>query len=306
MKFKLSASIFAFLLTVFSPELFYVGPQVPSVAIYSTKDKQSECCPPVFKYLRCNFTDKSICRKTIFFHPAEVFDVETNERVNTTYNNMQMPKVENKTIVIDDYSMFSTPTPPPAHVESADTQLTCVSILMTLQPVTLYYEISSNLVPSVAALTMQILKPAGFIETAHYPLLLLVWVWIRLFSFGKRQNITVLQQLKLKFCTFLFGGRFTGRALKKHKSKRFWYANFDSLVWEIQNAGSSHFPWSPFLNQMASKDECCEHFTKYGMYDLSKPVTKTNVSDSSHRIVTLQYPCCESWSRRRPSSPSLD
>lgn len=82
---------------------------------------------------------------------------------------MQMPKVENKTIVIDDYSMF-----PPAHVESADTQLTCVSILMTLQPVTLYYEISSNLVLSVAALTMQILKPAGFIETAHYPLLLLV------------------------------------------------------------------------------------------------------------------------------------
>uniref|UniRef100_A0A671YZ35 Dipeptidyl-peptidase 6b n=1 Tax=Sparus aurata TaxID=8175 RepID=A0A671YZ35_SPAAU len=63
---------------------------------------------------------------------------------------------------------------PPAHVESADTQLTCVSILMTLQPVTLYYEISSNLVLSVAALTMQILKPAGFIETAHYPLLLLV------------------------------------------------------------------------------------------------------------------------------------
>lgn len=36
---------------------------------------------------------------------AEVFDVETNERVNKTYNNMQMPKVENKTIVIDDYSM---------------------------------------------------------------------------------------------------------------------------------------------------------------------------------------------------------
>lgn len=47
--------------------------------------------------------------------------METNERVNNTYNNMQMPKVENKTIVIDDYSMF-----PPAHVESADTQLTCV------------------------------------------------------------------------------------------------------------------------------------------------------------------------------------
>ncbi|KAM8726933.1 A-type potassium channel modulatory protein DPP6-like isoform 2-T2 [Acanthopagrus schlegelii] len=77
--------------------LYCKGPQVPSVAIYSTKDKQ------------------------------KVFDVETNERVNDTYNNMQMPKVENKTIIIDDYT-----------------------------------------------LTMQILKPAGFIETAHYPLLLLV------------------------------------------------------------------------------------------------------------------------------------
>uniref|UniRef100_A0A8D3C7K1 Dipeptidyl-peptidase 6b n=1 Tax=Scophthalmus maximus TaxID=52904 RepID=A0A8D3C7K1_SCOMX len=36
--------------------------------------------------------------------PAEVFDVETNERVNNTYNNMQMPKLEYKTITIDDYS----------------------------------------------------------------------------------------------------------------------------------------------------------------------------------------------------------
>uniref|UniRef100_A0A665U1Y5 Dipeptidyl-peptidase 6b n=1 Tax=Echeneis naucrates TaxID=173247 RepID=A0A665U1Y5_ECHNA len=56
-----------------------------------------------------------------------VFDVETNERVNSTYYNMQMPRLEYETITIDDYT-----------------------------------------------LTMQILKPAGFIETAHYPLLLLV------------------------------------------------------------------------------------------------------------------------------------
>ncbi|KAM7379359.1 hypothetical protein PAMP_004921 [Pampus punctatissimus] len=73
------------------------GPDIPSVAIYSTKDKQ------------------------------KVFDVETNERVNHTYNNMQMPRVEYETITIDDYT-----------------------------------------------LTMQILKPAGFVDTAHYPLLLLV------------------------------------------------------------------------------------------------------------------------------------
>uniref|UniRef100_A0A3P8WL41 Dipeptidyl-peptidase 6b n=1 Tax=Cynoglossus semilaevis TaxID=244447 RepID=A0A3P8WL41_CYNSE len=73
------------------------GPDVPSVAIYRTVDKQ------------------------------KVFEVETNSRVNHTYHNMQMPKAEYKTITIDDYT-----------------------------------------------LTMQILKPAGFTETAHYPLLLLV------------------------------------------------------------------------------------------------------------------------------------
>uniref|UniRef100_A0A8C7K4F0 Dipeptidyl-peptidase 6b n=1 Tax=Oncorhynchus kisutch TaxID=8019 RepID=A0A8C7K4F0_ONCKI len=73
------------------------GPDVPSVAIYSTKDRQ------------------------------KVLDLETNEGVNNTYHSMQMPKVEYETITIDDYT-----------------------------------------------LTMQILKPAGFIDTAHYPLLLLV------------------------------------------------------------------------------------------------------------------------------------
>ncbi|XP_060940676.1 dipeptidyl aminopeptidase-like protein 6 [Limanda limanda] len=73
------------------------GPDIPSVAIYSTEDKQ------------------------------KVIDVETNARVNHTYSNMQMPKVEYKTLTIEDYT-----------------------------------------------LTMQILKPAGFVDTAHYPLLLLV------------------------------------------------------------------------------------------------------------------------------------
>uniref|UniRef100_A0A1A8IS57 Dipeptidyl-peptidase 6b n=1 Tax=Nothobranchius kuhntae TaxID=321403 RepID=A0A1A8IS57_NOTKU len=73
------------------------GPDIPSVSVYRTEDKQ------------------------------KMFDVELNENVNATYNNMQMPKVENKTITIDDYT-----------------------------------------------LTMQILKPAGFVNTALYPLLLIV------------------------------------------------------------------------------------------------------------------------------------
>ncbi|XP_068196102.1 A-type potassium channel modulatory protein DPP6-like isoform X2 [Antennarius striatus] len=77
--------------------LFCKGPHVPNVAVYRTEDKK------------------------------KMLDVETNEMVNNVYNKMQMPKVENKTIIIDDYT-----------------------------------------------LTMQILKPAAFVDTAHYPLLLLV------------------------------------------------------------------------------------------------------------------------------------
>uniref|UniRef100_A0A672HIU4 Dipeptidyl-peptidase 6b n=1 Tax=Salarias fasciatus TaxID=181472 RepID=A0A672HIU4_SALFA len=73
------------------------GPDIPSVAVYSTEEKQ------------------------------KVFDVETNDRVIDMYNKMQMPQVTYETINIDDYT-----------------------------------------------LTMQILKPAGFSQTAHYPLLLLV------------------------------------------------------------------------------------------------------------------------------------
>uniref|UniRef100_A0AAQ4RKR5 Dipeptidyl-peptidase 6b n=1 Tax=Gasterosteus aculeatus aculeatus TaxID=481459 RepID=A0AAQ4RKR5_GASAC len=73
------------------------GPDIPSVAVYRTEDKQ------------------------------KVFDVETNERVNDTYHNLQMPRVEYETFTVGDYT-----------------------------------------------LTMQVLKPAGFVDTAHYPLLLLV------------------------------------------------------------------------------------------------------------------------------------
>lgn len=34
----------------------------------------------------------------------------------------------------------------------------------------------------ITALSMQILKPAGFMETSHYPLLLLVYVWARVYT----------------------------------------------------------------------------------------------------------------------------
>lgn len=81
---------------------------------------------------------------------AEAFSVETNENVNETYSSMQMPKVENKTIVIDDYSAYEN-----FPDNWGPSQFLTVPLC-------------------VAALTMQILKPAGFVDTAHYPLLLLV------------------------------------------------------------------------------------------------------------------------------------
>ncbi|XP_051769329.1 dipeptidyl aminopeptidase-like protein 6b isoform X1 [Ctenopharyngodon idella] len=88
----------------FSPDanLFLLnckGPVVPHSAVYSTRDGQYQ----------------------------KLLDVETNEELNTTLNNTQMPKVEYRKISIDDYS-----------------------------------------------LNIQILRPAGFIDTAHYPVLLLV------------------------------------------------------------------------------------------------------------------------------------
>lgn len=85
---------------------------------------------------------------------AEVFSVETNEKVNETYSSMQTPKVENKTIVIDDYSTQGR------RISKSPARWRPSHFLT---------------VPlCVAALTMQILKPAGFVDTAHYPLLLLV------------------------------------------------------------------------------------------------------------------------------------
>uniref|UniRef100_A0A8C8JGI5 A-type potassium channel modulatory protein DPP6 n=1 Tax=Oncorhynchus tshawytscha TaxID=74940 RepID=A0A8C8JGI5_ONCTS len=73
------------------------GPDVPFVAVYSTQDRQ------------------------------KVFDLETNENLRMRLDSMQMPRVENKEINIEDYT-----------------------------------------------LTMQILKPASFVDSSHYPLLLLV------------------------------------------------------------------------------------------------------------------------------------
>lgn len=78
--------------------------------------------------------------------------METNQRVSDAYSSMQMPKMENKNIVIDDYSTWGCAL---SRRQASDL-------------------LSYPAVRCVAALTMQILKPAGFVDTAHYPLLLLV------------------------------------------------------------------------------------------------------------------------------------
>lgn len=58
-----------------------------------------------------------------------------------------------------------------------------------------------------AALTMQIIKPAGFVETSHYPLLLLVYVWASDFIHTNTHTLllnhanSLFQKQKLRFCT---------------------------------------------------------------------------------------------------------
>uniref|UniRef100_A0A8C6L993 Dipeptidyl-peptidase 6b n=1 Tax=Nothobranchius furzeri TaxID=105023 RepID=A0A8C6L993_NOTFU len=55
--------------------------------------------------LSCKGEHHFTCNLHVTTFGGAMFDVELNENVNATYNNMQMPKVENKTITIDDYSM---------------------------------------------------------------------------------------------------------------------------------------------------------------------------------------------------------
>uniref|UniRef100_A0A669F400 Dipeptidyl-peptidase 6b n=1 Tax=Oreochromis niloticus TaxID=8128 RepID=A0A669F400_ORENI len=57
---------------------------------------------------KCGYMDVSFSHDMQYFllncKGEQVFDVETNKRLNNTYNNMQMPRVEYKTIDIEGYS----------------------------------------------------------------------------------------------------------------------------------------------------------------------------------------------------------
>lgn len=65
-----------FVTVFFLSESFSVGPQVPSVAVYSTKDKQSECPPTSCVTMFNNYTalfptvliDLQICNKQTLFN----------------------------------------------------------------------------------------------------------------------------------------------------------------------------------------------------------------------------------------------
>ncbi|KAK1786786.1 hypothetical protein P4O66_017181 [Electrophorus voltai] len=110
------------------------GPDVPYTAVYSTQDRLYQ----------------------------KLLDVETNALLNITVSSMQMPRVEYRTITIDEYP-----------------------------------------------LNIQILKPAGFIDTAQYPLLLLVD--------GTPGGQTVTEQFQVDWATVLVSSystiimRFDGR-----------------------------------------------------------------------------------------------
>uniref|UniRef100_A0A3Q3CIP6 Dipeptidyl-peptidase 6b n=1 Tax=Haplochromis burtoni TaxID=8153 RepID=A0A3Q3CIP6_HAPBU len=58
---------------------------------------------------KCGYMDVSFSHDMQYFllNCKEVFDVETNKRLNNTHNNMQMPRVEYKTIDIEGYSKCS-------------------------------------------------------------------------------------------------------------------------------------------------------------------------------------------------------
>lgn len=110
----LNEFLLSHLLFIIFHELPLIGPDIPSVAVHSTEDKQSECCLcTAHEEARLTVLDSLVTKCVIprfksslfLYLTAEVFDVETNEKVNITYNSMQMPKVQYETITIDDYSM---------------------------------------------------------------------------------------------------------------------------------------------------------------------------------------------------------
>lgn len=87
---------------------------------------------------------------------SEVLKLENNENLRLTLEALQMPTVEYKEINMDDYS------------RQQKNQKGAFSSWL--------HPLSRFLLFSAPALSVQILKPAAFTGTSHYPLLLLVYV----------------------------------------------------------------------------------------------------------------------------------
>lgn len=132
-----------------------VGPQVPSVAIYSTEGRQSECQ----SLIREGWRPSTDGNRHILFNP---------QRCSTWRGTRGWTKHATKCRCPEWRTRPSS---------STITVFARPPIWLLRHTVSSGHVIVVNPLLSVVALTMQILKPAGFVDTAHYPLLLLVYVW---------------------------------------------------------------------------------------------------------------------------------
>lgn len=74
----------------------------------------------------------------------------------------------------------------------------------------------------ITALSMQILKPAGFQDSGHYPLLLLVYVWAHVFThlstvhLVHTQKKVCVRKQRWPYMAVLINGDFLDRVLTRH------------------------------------------------------------------------------------------
>ncbi|KAK5612332.1 hypothetical protein CRENBAI_013165 [Crenichthys baileyi] len=145
------------------------GPNIPFVAVYKTQrdaesetqDREIEIGMLRIRGLRC----PSCLGAPMHGRISEVSKLESNENLRLTLDSMQMPTVEYKEINMDDYnhpeSVFS-PMLYSVHATGCQNDLGLGTEKVDI--------VSGELLSE----NLQILKPAGFMDTSHYPLLLLV------------------------------------------------------------------------------------------------------------------------------------
>lgn len=138
--------------------LVRAGPQVPSVAVYSTEDKQSEWRDSWRNRASLNVAVLLQTNSAHSVWPQRCSAWRPTRRWTRPTAACRCPKWRTRP------SSSTTTVRARTHLQLSPQSGGVPRFLWLLLCVT--------------ALTMQILKPAGFVDTAHYPLLLLVWVWI--------------------------------------------------------------------------------------------------------------------------------